>query len=362
MGESCRREIHRWGRVAGGRATDGAESRAGRVGYHTVVMDSRAIGIFDSGFGGLTVARAIHEHLPAESLVFLGDTARCPYGPRGLDEVRGFVRQICTWLSERDVKLIVIACNTASAAGLELAQTEFSVPAMGVVEPGARGAVRATRNRRVGVIATRGTVESGAYSSAIRSLDAGATVFSVAAPRFVEIVEEGLRRSDGPIERLTADASDVYLRPAFQAIARDYLDPVRREGVDTLVLGCTHYPVLAPLIAQVVGDGVTIVSSSEETAREVAATLRARGQLAGDGAGDDGDGAAARGDGAAARDDGAAAQDGDSDSMPSMSFYTTGDDVSEFASIGSRIFGADLGDVGHIDISELERGGCPHDD
>ena len=295
-------------------------------------MDSRAIGIFDSGFGGLTVARAIHGLLPREPIVFFGDTARCPYGMRSLAEVRGFVRQICTWLTARDVKLLVIACNTASAAGLALAQTDFPVPAMGVVDPGARGAVRATRNRKIGVIATRATVESGAYARAIRAIDAGTTVFSVAAPRFVDIVEEGLRRSDGPIERLSADASDVYLRPAFQAIAREYLDPLRREGVDTLVLGCTHFPVLAPLISQAVGEGVGVVSSSEETAREVAATLEARGQLAGDGDGGDGD-------------------DGGG---PSMSFFTTGDDVGEFARIGARIFGEDLGEVIHVELSELD--------
>ena len=121
-------------------------------------MNNRPIGIFDSGFGGLTVARAIHERLPQESLVFFGDTARCPYGSRDLREVRGFVRQICAWLSQRDVKMIVIACNTATAAGLALAQMEFDVPVLGVLEPGALGAVRATRNRRVGVVATQATV------------------------------------------------------------------------------------------------------------------------------------------------------------------------------------------------------------
>lgn len=178
-------------------------------------MNNAPIGIFDSGFGGLTVARAIHERLPQESLVFFGDTARCPYGPRDLREVRGFVRQICTWLSKHDVKLIVIACNTATAAGLALAQMEFDVPVIGVVEPGARGAVRMTRNRRVGVIATQATVDSGIYPDTIRNLDAGVTAFSTATPRFVEIVEDGIRRSNSPIERLTAEASDVYPAPGF---------------------------------------------------------------------------------------------------------------------------------------------------
>lgn len=286
-------------------------------------MNNAPIGIFDSGFGGLTVARAIHERLPQESLVFFGDTARCPYGPRDLREVRGFVRQICTWLSKHDVKLIVIACNTATAAGLALAQMEFDVPVIGVVEPGARGAVRITRNRRVGVIATQATVDSGIYPDTIRNLDAGVTAFSTATPRFVEIVEDGIRRSNSPIERLTAEASDVYLRPAFQTIARDYLDPIKKAGVDTLVLGCTHYPVLAPLIQQAVGENVSIISSSEETAKEVVETLTYRGHLA----------------------DGSLEQH--------SSFYTTGEDLDDFRNIGGHIFGYPIDDLSYVDIKDL---------
>ena len=286
-------------------------------------MNNAPIGIFDSGFGGLTVARAIHERLPQESLVFFGDTARCPYGPRDQREVRGFVRQICTWLSKHDVKLIVIACNTATAAGLALAQMEFDVPVIGVVEPGARGAVRMTRNRRVGVIATQATVDSGIYPDTIRNLDAGVTAFSTATPRFVEIVEDGIRRSNSPIERLTAEASDVYLRPAFQTIARDYLDPIKKAGVDTLVLGCTHYPVLAPLIQQAVGENVSIISSSEETAKEVVETLTYRGHLA----------------------DGSLEQH--------SSFYTTGEDLDDFRNIGGHIFGYSIDDLSYVDIKDL---------
>ncbi len=286
-------------------------------------MNNAPIGIFDSGFGGLTVARAIHERLPQESLVFFGDTARCPYGPRDLREVRGFVRQICTWLSQHDVKLIIIACNTATAAGLALAQMEFDVPVIGVVEPGARGAVRMTRNRRVGVIATQATVDSGIYPDTIRNLDAGVTAFSTATPRFVEIVEDGIRRSNSPIERLTAEASDVYLRPAFQTIARDYLDPIKKAGVDTLVLGCTHYPVLAPLIQQAVGENVSIISSSEETAKEVVETLSYRGHLA----------------------DGSVPQH--------SSFYTTGEDLDDFRTIGGHIFGYPIDDLSYVDIKDL---------
>ena len=286
-------------------------------------MNNAPIGIFDSGFGGLTVARAVHERLPQESLIFFGDTARCPYGPRDLREVRGFVHQIGSWLSQHDVKLIIIACNTATAAGLALAQMEFDVPVIGVVEPGARGAVRMTRNRRVGVIATQATIDSGIYPDTIRNLDAGVTAFSTATPRFVEIVEDGIRRSNSPIERLTAEASDVYLRPAFQTIARDYLDPIKKAGVDTLVLGCTHYPVLAPLIQQAVGENVSIISSSEETAKEVVETLSYRGHLA----------------------DGSIPQH--------SSFYTTGEDLDDFRTIGSHIFGQPIEDLTYVGVNEL---------
>lgn len=286
-------------------------------------MNNAPIGIFDSGFGGLTVARAVHERLPQESLIFFGDTARCPYGPRDLREVRGFVHQIGSWLSQHDVKLIIIACNTATAAGLALAQMEFDVPVIGVVEPGARGAVRMTRNRRVGVIATQATIDSGIYPDTIRNLDAGVTAFSTATPRFVEIVEDGIRRSNSPIERLTAEASDVYLRPAFQTIARDYLDPIKKAGVDTLVLGCTHYPVLAPLIQQAVGENVSIISSSEETAKEVVETLTYRGHLA----------------------DGSLEQH--------SSFYTTGEDLDDFRNIGGHIFGQPIEDLTYVGVNEL---------
>ena len=282
-------------------------------------MNNAPIGIFDSGFGGLTVAKAIHDKLPQESIVYLGDTARCPYGPRPQREVRSFVRQICQWLQAQDVKLIVIACNTATAAGLAMAQRDFDVPVIGVVEPGARAATRATVNRKVGVIATQGTVDSCAYSDAIRARDAGVTVFSTATPRFVEIVEDGLRRSDSAIEKMTADASDVYLRPAFQDIARDYLDPLKKVGVDTLVLGCTHFPVLAPLIQQAIGENVQLISSADETASDVAHTLKRRGHLAD-------------------------AKSG------TLRFFTTGDDLDDFIGLARRVMHMDSIDVSHVEL------------
>lgn len=285
-------------------------------------MQSAPIGIFDSGLGGLTVAREIVAALPDESIVYLGDTARCPYGPRDLAEVRRYVLEIGAWLESRGVKLIVIACNTATAAGLALAQRTFSVPVVGVVEPGARAAVMATRNRRVGVIGTAGTIQSGAYSSAVRALDAGVTVFSAATPRFVDIVEEGLRRDAGAVEDLLAQASDVFIRPSFYELARDYLDPLRRSDVDTLVLGCTHFPLLSAAISQVMGPRVQVISSAEETAREIADLLERRGQRAEVG-------------------------------EIRHEFVTTGD-TAEFARLGARVFGSVLEEVGRVPIGALE--------
>ncbi len=272
------------------------------------LFDNAPIGVFDSGFGGLTVAREIAKKLPHESIIYLGDSARCPYGPRSLSEVDGFVQQIGTWLVQKGVKLIVIACNTATAAGLAHAQKTFPVPIIGVVEPGARAAAHATKNRRVGVIATKATVESRAYTDAIRHIDAGITVFSTATPRFVEIAEQGIRMAEGPVENYTSLASKVYIRAEFQEIAREYLEPLRRCDIDTLVLGCTHFPLLKALIGGVVGRDVMLISSAQEAAFDVSRILERRGAFAQAG------------------------------SVPRYEFFTTGDDAQEFLSFGSRVF------------------------
>ena len=285
-------------------------------------MRDLPIGIFDSGLGGLTVAGEIMRALPHESVVYLGDTARCPYGPRSADEVRSFVLQIGAWLVHRRVKMIVIACNTASAAGLALAQQVFDVPVIGVIEPGARAAVRATANRRVGVIGTVGTVASGAYSTAVRALDAGVTVYSVATPRFVDIVEQGLRMGPGALEDWLSHTTDVFVRPSFYEMARDYLDPLKRNGVDTLVLGCTHFPLLAPAIQQAMGSRVRLISSAEETAREVAETLGMRGDLAATGS-------------------------------PRTELYATTGDLAEFSALGARVLRRPLPEVIGVGTGEL---------
>ena len=217
--------------------------------------------------------------------------------------------------------MLVIACNTATAAGLELAQREFGVPVIGVIGPGARAAVQATFNRRVGVIATVATVESGAYAHAIRALDAGITVYSSATPRFVEIAEEGLRVEDTMMEGFWASVSDIYIRPKFLEIARDYLVPIKRCGVDTLVLGCTHFPMLATLIGSVMGNGVRLISSADETAREVRSVLERRGELA--------------------------------DGEPAYRFATTAEDTQEFARIGSLVFERPVENLEQITLEQL---------
>lgn len=280
--------------------------------------NNASIGIFDSGFGGLTVAREIIKALPNENTIYYGDTARCPYGPRSQDEVRGFVLDICEWLVSRNVKMIVIACNTATAAGLMAAQQRFSIPIIGVVEPGARAAARATRNRRVGVIATKGTVESDVYTHAIRNIDAGITVFATATPRFVEIAELGIRMAKGPIESYTSLASKVYIRPEFQEIAQDYLDPLRKCDIDTLVLGCTHFPLLKALIGGVVGTDVTLINSAKEVALDCQDCLVRRDALA------------------------------DGSNMATHEFYTSGSSVDEFKDFGQRVLRMPLDSVEHL--------------
>lgn len=212
----------------------------------------RPIGIFDSGVGGLTVARAVLDQLPQEPVVYVGDTAHGPYGPRGIAEVRALALDVLDRLVEQHgVKCLVIACNSASAACLRDARERYPVPVVEVILPATRRAVAATRNGRVGVIGTAATIGSGAYDDAFAAAP-HISLTSVACPRFVDLVESG----------------DTSSHTALQ-VAEDYLEPVLAAGCDTLVLGCTHYPLLTGVISMVVGDGVTLVSSAEETAKDV---------------------------------------------------------------------------------------------
>ena len=215
-------------------------------------MEDAPIGIFDSGVGGLTVARAVLDLLPHEPVAYVGDTAHGPYGPLPLDRVREHALDVMDHLVAHGVKLLVVACNSASAACLDEARQRYDVPVVEVIAPAVRRASRATRAGRVGVIGTTATVASGAYAEAFRRTAPEVELTSVACPRFVEFVERG----------------DTTSRE-LHALAESYLTPVVAAGVDTLVLGCTHYPLLAGVVSWVVGDGVTLVSSAEETAKDV---------------------------------------------------------------------------------------------
>ena len=224
-------------------------------------MSDAPIGIFDSGVGGLTVARAILDQLPNESTLYIGDTARGPYGPRPLAEVREFALETMDFLVSKGVKAIVIACNTASAAMLRDARERYSIPVIEVIQPAVRRAVAATRSGNVGVIGTRATIDSKAYVDAFAAAPQ-LHITSIACPLFVEFVERG-------------ETSGTEITK----IAREYLAPVMDAKVDTLVLGCTHYPLLTGVISYVMGEGVTLVSSAEETAKDLYRTLVENGLL-----------------------------------------------------------------------------------
>lgn len=263
------------------------------------------IGIFDSGVGGLTVARAVLDQLPHEPIVYVGDTARGPYGPRPLAQVREFALEVMDHLVDEGVKILVIACNSASAAVLRDARERYDVPVVEVIQPAVRRAVAATRNNRVGVIGTTATVTSQAYDDAF----AAAThldLFSQACPQFVEFVEDGITGG-----------------PDLLEVTRDYLAPLQQGDIDTLVLGCTHYPLLTGVLSYVMGDQVTLVSSAEETAKDVYRVLSAEGLLRSDQA-----------------------------PLPQHRFVATGD-PEPFARLGRRFLGPEIGDVGHARVAEV---------
>jgi glutamate racemase len=226
------------------------------------MSDGRPIGVFDSGLGGLTVVRAVMDTLPAESIVYFGDTARYPYGPRPLEEIRAFAVEIAEHLVRRDVKLVVVACNSATAAAFDQIVSAVPVPVVGVIEPAVRAATRATRNGRVGLVATEATVRSRAYERALAAVDPDRTIELIpqACPRFVEFVERG-----------DTTSGEVL------AAARGYLALLGVAGVDTLILGCTHYPLLRGVIQHVMGDDVLLLSSAEETASAVYEALARHG-------------------------------------------------------------------------------------
>jgi glutamate racemase len=223
-------------------------------------VDARPVGVFDSGVGGLTVLHECLVTMPHEDFVYLGDGARMPYGPRPLAQVRRFAREIAGYLEAAGVKLIVAACNSATSAALPQLQESLDVPIVGVITPEAHAAVQATRNRRIGLLATEATVASRRYEELVHTLDAGAHVAAVACPTLAPLIE-----SAEPFGAATVEA------------VRAYAQPLKDAGVDTVILGCTHYPLIKPIFQRVFGRGVTLVFSAEETAREVAETLARKG-------------------------------------------------------------------------------------
>lgn len=265
-------------------------------------MSSAPIGIFDSGVGGLTVARAILDQLPNESTLYIGDTARGPYGPRPLAEVRDFALETLDFLVEQGVKALVIACNTASAAMLRDARERYSIPVIEVIQPAVRRAVAATRSGRVGVIGTRATIESRAYLDAFAAAPQ-LTIQSIACPLFVEYVERGETSGE-----------------AITKVAREYLKQMIDADIDTLVLGCTHYPLLTGVISYVMGNGVSLVSSAEETAKDLYRVLVENDLLR-----------------------------GSSESASTHKFLATGD-ARAFESLARRFLGPEVGSVQHQDL------------
>jgi glutamate racemase len=269
-------------------------------------MDERPIGVFDSGMGGLTVLHECLVTLPHEDFVYLGDAARLPYGPRPLPEIRRFAHEIATYLEREGVKLIVAACNSATAAALPDLQRRLSVPVVGVLAPEAHAAVLATRNRRIGLLATAATVTSGRYAELVQALDAGASVVSVACPRLVPLIE-----GDHPFGEETVSS------------VRDYAAELKTANVDTVILGCTHYPLIRPIFQRVFGRGVSLVFSAEETAREVAETLGRKGI------------------------ENVSTREG------SYRFLTTGD-PEQFREMGARFLQLPIPEVEHVAVSRLE--------
>ncbi|HEY4131112.1 MAG TPA: glutamate racemase [Gemmatimonadaceae bacterium] len=220
------------------------------------MSNASPIGVFDSGIGGLTVAQEVIRQLPHESVIYFGDTARVPYGPKSPETVRRYSREIAGFLRDEGVKGIVVACNTATAHALTALREELDMPVIGVVEPGARAAVAATKDGHIGVIGTAGTIKSGAYERAIRAISPDVMITARACPLLVPLVEEGWTDHD-----------------ATRLVIKEYLEPLIAADIDTLVLGCTHYPLLKPVLREVLGPSVRLIDSAEETAAETARTL-----------------------------------------------------------------------------------------
>ena len=269
-------------------------------------MNTQPIGFIDSGVGGLTVFKEAMKQLPHENMLYLGDQARLPYGPRPAEQVIDFTWQMVNFLMQQDIKLLVIACNTATAAALDVVKAQLPIPVVGVILPGSRAALKVTQNSHIGVIATEGTVKADAYAKTIHHKDARVEVTSLAAPKFVPVVE-----------------SNEYQSPIAKRIVTETLKPLKNSGIDTLVLGCTHYPLLRPIIENVMGDAVTLIDPGVETVSEVS-TLLDYFNIA----------------------------NNDAEFVPSQHFYTTGS-AAMFDTIGQQWLGLEHLAAKHVTISDL---------
>ena len=228
-------------------------------------MDQRPVGVFDSGVGGLSAVRELRKLLPSENIIYFGDTSRVPYGGRSPEILLKYARQDVHFLRSFDIKAILVACGTVSTTCLPILRRENDLPILGVVEPACRRAVQVTKTRRVGLIATAASVRSGAYEKCIAGLDPAVEVIAKACPLFVPLVENGRYRPGDTV---------------IETVAREYLEPLRQTGIDTLILGCTHYPLLTEIIADIMGPGVTLIDSGAAAARVLRQTLSDRGALA----------------------------------------------------------------------------------
>lgn len=268
-----------------------------------MASSSDAIGVFDSGVGGLTVMQQLIQQLPHERVIYFGDTARVPYGNKGKQTIERYSIENTISLLEKNIKLLVIACNTATALALEKLRILFKLPIVGVIEPGAEKAAAVTRNQRIAVLGTKGTIQSGAYQTAIRKRLPQATLFSIACPLFVHLVEE-----------------QWLDHPATRLIVQEYLRPLQGEGIDTILLGCTHYPLLSAVIQEEMGSQVTIVDSASSCADQVASLLHQNGLLS-------------------------AARQGDH-------CYYSSDDPEKFRSLGEKLFKSPLP---HVQLLQPDR-------
>ncbi|MFV9511103.1 glutamate racemase [Tepidibacillus sp. LV47] len=267
--------------------------------------EQNAIGILDSGVGGLTVVKEVFRQLPREKIIYFGDTARCPYGPRPAEEVKKFTLEIVDFLLTQNVKMIVIACNTATAAALNEVKKKVKIPVVGVIRPGSLAAIKHTRTGEIGVIGTEGTIQSGAYEKTLKQINPNLNITSYACPTLVPLVESGIE-------------DETMIRQ----VVKEALQPILNQKMDSLILGCTHYPLISQYIQEVVGEQVKLLSSAEETAREVSTILHYQNLL------------------------------NQTENHPKHLFYTTGD-VDHFKQIAEKWLGRTI-EVTHIDLSKVK--------